>query len=196
MKQLTMLNSEDTALVNGIFNGEKICEERLVSKFRGRLKSYLVQYLGDMARAEDLAHETLLIVLQKLRNEIIAEPSKLTAYVFSTAKYVYIGWRRKKANQVELRDSMDDLVSERVDMEQVLMHGERRRHLHESIDQLSTRRDRDILSRCYILEQSKNEICAALTISPTHYDRVIYRAKTRLRSNMVRDCAIQGQMQA
>jgi hypothetical protein len=57
--------------------------------------------------------------------------------------------------------------------------------LWEALATLSQVRDRDILIRSYIYDEPKGVTCEALALTPCQYDRVISRARNRLR-----DCSI------
>jgi len=49
------------------------------------------------------------------------------------------------------------------------------------IEQLVQPRDREILHRFYLLDQDKSRVCSALELSSVHFDRVLYRARKRIR---------------
>jgi RNA polymerase sigma-70 factor (ECF subfamily) len=53
--------------------------------------------------------------------------------------------------------------------------------LENAMEQLAQPRDREILHRFYLLEEDKSVICSALDLSAAHFDRVLYRAKQRMR---------------
>jgi len=184
MQHATKTQNDDATLATGIYQGTPGYEERLFRKFSRSLVSFMMKYTGELSRAEDLSQETLLIVIKKLRANGINDPERLSAYIYATAKYVYIGWLRKKDNQVELFDDMDQLANQCTEVEHAYMQEEAAQQVQRSIQGLSVDRDRDILQRHYLLEQSKDEICAALTLSIPHYDRVISRARGRLRDSL------------
>ena len=70
------------------------------------------------------------------------------------------------------------------DIEQAVIADERRESLLENIDGLNLERDRQILLRFYMQEQTKDEICDALLLDKDHFDRVISRARKRLRERI------------
>lgn len=177
----TLTDVDDVNLAKGISQGNPRLEELFVRKYRQKLVLMLIRLTKDAARAEDLTHEALILVLQKLRSNSLNEPEKLCAYAYSTARYVYFGWLRKHDNQVELRDAMDDFPCIRREPEEEYITNENISNLRRSIGSLSVERDREILSRRYFRNQTKVEICDALYLSPTHYNRVISRARTRLK---------------
>lgn len=181
---LTKQQREDKALVAGVVSGKAGAEDRLAIKFRPMIYALLIKLTSDPVRAEDLTHETLILVLQKLRSDAVNKPEKLTSFVFSTAKFSFLGWLRKKDNQVELLENMGDLVGEHDSPEDECLSMEYSQTLETLIDQLNVPRDREILKRRYLSDQSKNEICHALALTQQHYDRVISRARLRLREQV------------
>ncbi len=179
--------SEEAQLASDISTGSSISEERLIEKYRSGLVLMLTRLTQDPYRAEDLAHDALILVINKLREDQINQPHKLTLYVYSTARYMYFGWLRKMDNQVELREALDDIASATPSVDHELLSDEQHDHLSGSINKLTVERDRQILSRFYLYEQTKPEICDALRLSVDHYDRVISRARNRLRAQVTQD---------
>jgi len=55
------------------------------------------------------------------------------------------------------------------------------RQVESIIASLPTLRDREIVKRFYLDEEDKAEICRSLGLSPLHFDRVIFRARQRMR---------------
>jgi RNA polymerase sigma-70 factor (ECF subfamily) len=45
-------------------------------------------------------------------------------------------------------------------------------------------RDREVIKRFYLDEETKDAICQSLGLSPIHFDRVIFRARQRMRALM------------
>ncbi|MBV1878981.1 MAG: sigma-70 family RNA polymerase sigma factor [Pseudomonadales bacterium] len=172
------------SLVKAISDGCPETEEQFVNIYRPSILTKLIGMTQDRARAEDITQETLIIVLQKIRNDEIREPKKLTGFVHQTAKYCYFGWLRKLENQIELREQFNDIPSTAANAENFHIDHQREKFLHLSINKMRVTRDREILSRHYIHGQSKPEICAALLLPVNSYDRVICRARLRLRENM------------
>jgi DNA-directed RNA polymerase specialized sigma24 family protein len=50
------------------------------------------------------------------------------------------------------------------------------------LEELPTQRDRMVLVRFYLDGVDKQQLCRELGLSPKHFDRVLMRARTRLRS--------------
>jgi len=49
------------------------------------------------------------------------------------------------------------------------------------LDELSIERDKDILRSFYLEEQEKQAICERLNLTSAHFDRVLFRARNRLK---------------
>ena len=46
---------------------------------------------------------------------------------------------------------------------------------------MPVKRDREILTRFYVEDQDKDEICTALNLDSLHFNRVLFRARKRFR---------------
>ena len=187
MTDATIAISEDSRRSTASLIATAISEEQLVSEYRASLNRMLRRITGDEARAEDLTHETLMLVLEKLRGEGLRDPEKLSSFVYSTARYLHLGWNRKRSNQEICSDHMDEQVDAGTDIEQAIIQEEARESLMENIGGLNLERDRQILLRFYMQEQTKDEICEALVLDKDHFDRVISRARKRLRERISAD---------
>jgi RNA polymerase sigma-70 factor (ECF subfamily) len=179
-----MTSVEDTTdemLVDAIRSGSADSEELFIKRFRRGLVIMLQQRTYDKALAEDLTQETLVTVLTRLRKTGIDNPKMLRSFVQQTAKYMLIGWLRKSVNQMETRENFDASVAETSTIEAGEIVNERRKVVRELIDSLKVHRDREILFRNYVNDQTKEGICDALSLQETHFDRVISRARARFR---------------
>ena len=168
-------------IVRRIRNGERYAESALYHRYVRGLKVMLRQRTGDEALAEDLAHDTIRIVLERLRGKGIDEPAKLSAFMQRTAVNVHIGELRRTSRRNTFADS-DRIALESDDRGgplTKLLQEESRKAIRAAIDDLTVPRDREIIRRFYLLEQDKTVICASLDLSVRHFDRVISRARKR-----------------
>ncbi|MFT7219742.1 MAG: RNA polymerase sigma factor (sigma-70 family) [Candidatus Azotimanducaceae bacterium] len=181
-------NSEDIpleVLAAEIKNGSSRAEAIFYTRFQPGVLLMLERRLGDRARAEDIAQDTLMIVLTRLRADGIDEPAKLASFVHQTAKYQFIGWLRKKENQNELLPTADDKANEDEPVEEQLHREQVRKQVRTLITEMNIARDREVLHRFYVQDQTKPVICEALDLSATHFDRVINRARGRFKKLFV-----------
>lgn len=173
--------STPATMVSRIRRGDKRAEAEFCRRYYGPVLRLLRRYTRDAARAEDITHEVLIKVLVRLRISGIDRPECLDRFVLQTAKFSWLGWLRQSDNQVELHESMEEKVELQDDTERALVSQERRDIMALLIDSLRVPRDRELLYRCYLCDESKQSICDALRLTATHFDRVISRARKRLR---------------
>lgn len=170
-------------LVTGIYKGDKNAESQLIQKYSRQVLYILEKRCGDPELARDICQETFLVLLEKFRNQMIDDPSKLAAYVQQTAVNILIASRRKDARRQTFADT--DLIDTYIDgagnpvsdLERMSI----RDSVRDSILNMKNTRDKEILYRYYIHEHDKDEICQHLGIDFRHFDKVISRARSRLR---------------
>ena len=166
-----------------IASGDRSAESELVSQYGGGLMIMLRQRTGDHQLANDLYQETFIIVIERLRRANLDEPDKLAAFLHATAKNVLIGDVRKEARRKTFASS--DIVAAAPDgrpgpSDQV-NQSEEAEIVRKLIDEMRSERDKALLLRFYIDEEDKSDICAALNLSSTHFDRVLFRARRRFK---------------
>jgi len=162
---------------------EEAAEIILYGRYHRPLLALLRRMTRDQMLAEDLAHDALIIAIQRLRKGNLETPEKLGPFLFQTARYLYIAeCRRKKSRKTDCFAELETLQMG----EPAEEHAEELQQiLWEALATLSQVRDRDILIRSYIYDEPKGVTCEALALTPCQYDRVISRARNRLR-----DCSI------
>jgi len=136
---------------------------------------------------EDLAQETLHIVIERVRARTINDPRKVFAFAAATARNLALNAARKMLRQQTVVDSqLIDELAHNLEMEQSDLSDSDDRHLAQSvadlIDELPTERDRQVIIRFYLDGTDKQVLCRELGLSPKHFDRVLMRARSRLRA--------------
>jgi len=172
-------------LVTAIGAGDNAMECEFYDRFHNQTLRYLSSYTSDQARAEDIAHDTLLKVLLHLRRSTLNKPASLGSFVRQTAKYSILEWRRLKANQEELTSSFDDSHTIAVEHDQWLARREQLATIKKFVKALPVSRDREILLRNYYYDECKSSICEALDLDSKNFDRVLSRAKKRLSKSLM-----------
>lgn len=164
--------------------GDRAAEAALVERYSKGLLSLMRVRVKDNHLAEDLHQETFRIVIERLRDTGINDPSKLPHFINRTAINLYIGHLRKEDRRKTTANS--DLVDSQLDTGltpiQKVMNNQGSRLVGELLGELATPRDQEILKRFYIFEETKESICASLDLSPAHFNRVISRARKRFQS--------------
>jgi RNA polymerase sigma factor (sigma-70 family) len=137
--------------------------------------------------AEDLTQETLHIVVERVRARTIDDPRKVFAFAAATARNLALNAARKVLRQQTVVDSeLIDELAQNLEMEQNDLSDADDRQLAEAVlsllDELPTERDRQLLVRFYLEGVDKRQLCRELGLSPKHFDRVLMRARSRLRT--------------
>jgi len=172
-----------TAIVSGIAKGDKKAEASLAARYRQPLLYLLEKRTGDRDHAMDLCQETFRILIEKLRNKPLQEPEKLAAYMQSIANNLFIADIRKRNRRKTYPDIdyLENLAMDSADQYQELSLSRMGRAVRSLISELDNTRDSKILYRFYIDEVDKIQICDELDLSHRHFDKVISRARLRLR---------------
>lgn len=84
----------------------------------------------------------------------------------------------------DVRANDDEAIDEKLYREQV------RQQVRALITGMKVARDREVLHRYYVQDQAKPIICEALDLSPTHFDRVINRARNRFKQLLLQQVAV------
>lgn len=176
-------------LVARIGNGARDAEEAMVRRYGDGLLYLLKRRTRDPELALDLRQDTFRIAIEKLRSSPLDDPGRLAAYLRGVALNLWIAQQRKNIRRATDADSeaVEAAADERtggpfadVSREQL------RAAIGTLLRELGTARDREILTRLYIHEHDKDEICAALGVESTHFNRVLFRAKQRFRELLVK----------
>ncbi len=135
---------------------------------------------GDKMLAEDIAQETALIALERFAGAGLQEPEKLAAFLHQTARYLHIGHvRRAQRHMLLPGERLEEMEGSQAGPEEEVCRHEMAQQLDVLVGALRTPRDRELLTRLLICQQQKHEVCDALELSASHFDRVCHRAKAR-----------------
>src|SRR5277367_6169038 len=167
-------------LVRRIQRGDESGMEDLYRIFARGIRFYLCRQLGPQ-ELDDKIHDTFLIVVQAIRRGEIREPERLMGFVRTVV-------RRQVAAHIDQvvhnrREQINLNVSVRVadrrrNPEQSAAFRQKTQFMLDVLKQLSDR-DRAILTRFYLHEQSQEQICADMSLTETQFRLLKSRAKAR-----------------
>lgn len=171
------------ALVDRIRAGDRTAEQELFDRYSRGLLLLLTAKTRDRELAKDLRQDTFVIAIEKLRGDGLDEPDKLAAYLSGIARNLVIGdlrkkMRRKTSSDTEFIAYCADDAPNQLDQ---MTSAEAARHVRTLLHELPVQRDRDLLTRFYVYEQDKKQICRDLDLDSLHFNRVLFRAKKRFR---------------
>lgn len=205
--QVVPLHKQDSALqeeariaatiVQGIRAGDEAAESRLVERYSDGLRFLLLRRTRDDERARDLLQDTLYIAISKLREIDLDNPERLAGYLRGIAIRVALNAGRRQqrepyAMEVDAVGQIPDREPKQFDH---VAREQTRAAVHKLLQSMPMKRDREILTRFYVQDQDKEEICHALDLDSLHFNRVLFRAKNRFRK-LLESSATMGDLAA
>jgi len=146
------------------------------------LRAQLTRVTGNMELASDLLHDAVVTALQKLRAGEIRDPTNLDDYVYRVALNHFRNYRRKDKSHLENSEDpaepADETESRLVTDVEVAQWS---RLVKQVLQEVRLVRDRELLVRFYLQEESKEDLCRAFGLTDLHFNRVIHRARDRFR---------------
>jgi RNA polymerase sigma-70 factor (ECF subfamily) len=150
------------------------------------LRALIMRRVRDPQLAADILQDAAVTTLEKLRAGEIAQPTGIGGYVYRVALNHLRNHRRKDRTAVSSSADLESLPNhDDPDMEEI----DRARWAaatRQMLEELPTARDRDLLTRFYLHDETKEAICASLGLSDEHFNRVIFRARNRFRAILER----------
>jgi RNA polymerase sigma-70 factor (ECF subfamily) len=167
-------------LVMRIQRGEDSGMEDLYRLFSRGVRYHLCRQLG-VQELDDKVHDTFLIVVQAIRRGDLREPERLMGFVRTVV-------RRQVAAHIDQvvhsrREELHLDVGVRIvdrgrNPEQNMAFKQKVDFMLEILGQLNER-DRDILTRFYLHEETQEQICQEMTLTETQFRLLKSRAKAR-----------------
>lgn len=152
------------------------------------LLALILRRARDPELAADILQDAAVTTLEKLRRDEIAQPENVGGYLYRVAINHLRNLRRMHPTaqcmvdvpEEELAVPQDDPEWDNVGRLQWAQ--EARRLLQE----MPAARDREVLARFYLHDEPKEAICQDLRLTGEHFNRVIFRARNRLRELLER----------
>ena len=169
-------------MVERIRDGERVALEELYGIFARGVRFYLCRHLGPRD-LEDRIHDTFLIVVQAIRRGDLREPGRLLGFIRTVVRRqvaTYIDQSvQDRRDQAELDVTVPRVEDHRASPEEKAIESQQARVVRTLLEELPER-DREVLRRFYILEQSQEQICRDMQLTETQYRLMKSRAKNRL----------------
>lgn len=180
---LSPVDFDNEQLVEHIKNGHKQAENQLVERYWRSLYFILTRRAQDPDLAADIAQDTFVVVLQHVRNNALKNPAALSAYIRNTGVNLLIAHFRKEARR-DTKSNSDMTIKvpdDSPDLYRLLYGKDAIKLVRQVIDEMNVPRDRDLLTQYYLYEKDKSEICTLLDLGADNFDKVLYRARARLK---------------
>jgi RNA polymerase sigma-70 factor (ECF subfamily) len=154
-------------------------EGELYSRFARRVRLYGLRHLRAEDAAHDLAHDTMLLTLRKLRAGEVREPDRIASFVLGVARMLVRERHRNRSRETPLDDGTGSgLMYEPVQPDQLAAD-----LLKKCLEALAER-ERSILLLTYFAEQTAASIAQSLGIEAGNVRVIRHRGMTILRDCM------------
>jgi RNA polymerase sigma-70 factor, ECF subfamily len=167
-------------LVEKIQVGDPEGMAELYRVFSRGIRFYLCRQLGAQ-ELDDKVHDTFLIVVQAIQRGELREPARLMGFVRTivrrqVAAYIEAAVQTRR-DVTEIESGVSVIDAKRNPEEKVI--GKQEVALMADILRNMPERDRDILTRFYLHEQSQEEICEGMNLTDTQFRLLKSRAKAK-----------------
>jgi RNA polymerase sigma-70 factor (ECF subfamily) len=170
----------DASIVARVAEGDLAAEDAFVRKYQRGVRVLVRRHCRpNDPIAEDLVQDVLTRVLERLRAGAIRDASALPSYVQATVAHATSAEFRSRRS-IEASETLDQIAGDDAPEAQ-LSASQLRQLVATLLERLPVPRDREVLSRFYLQEQDKADVCRALGIDSEHFHRVVHRARGRFR---------------
>jgi RNA polymerase sigma-70 factor (ECF subfamily) len=169
------------ALVEQIRADDPAGLEQLYKVFTTGIRFYLCRQLGPQD-LDDKVHDAFLTITQSIRRGALREPERLMGYVRTIIRRQVAGYIGTvvdaRRNYVDLDTSWALLRDHQPDPERQVID---RQNMDVAMRVLNSlpQRDREVLVRFYLKEQTPRQICRDMVLTETQFRLVKSRAKAR-----------------
>ena len=171
-------------LVALVKQGDRAAETEMVERYSRGLRFLLRRKTRDNNLTEDFLQETWAIALVKIRDNGLDNPERLAGYLCGIANNLALGEMRRVSRQrTAVNSEIVALIPD--ESSNPFRHASRAEVCNQVrglLNDLKKERDREILKRFYVREEDKDSICKRLDVDSIHFNRVLYRARQRLKS--------------
>jgi RNA polymerase sigma factor (sigma-70 family) len=167
-------------MVEGVTACDVEATTELAATFEPGLKRFLTRQIG-AGDAEDLTQQVLLEAIEALRAGRLDDPDRLAGYIRAIARNKV--FERIRTYQLNRERFVNDglalpIAAASQGPEELAVTKERVKMAREVLRSMNAR-DREVLSRFYLLEQSRDQICAEMNLTATQFRLLKSRAKAR-----------------
>jgi RNA polymerase sigma-70 factor (ECF subfamily) len=167
-------------LVDRVRDGDDDGLAELYRLFSRGIRYYLCRQLG-IQELDDKVHDTFVVVVQAIQRGELREPERLMGFVRTIVRRQVAAHIDKvvqsRREEVDL-DSGQRVADPRRTPEESAMSHERKDLIQRVLSELSDK-DREVLTRFYLDEQSQEQICDEMNLTDTQFRLLKSRAKAR-----------------
>lgn len=170
----------DYDYVRRLTEGDPVTENEFAAYFGELLFLKLRSRLRSRQLIEDVAQETLLRVMQVLRQKGgVEQPERFGAFVNSVCNNVLLELSRKERDHDSL-DAVAELRDHTVDLDAPLISRQCKKDVEAVFGELSPR-DREVLRAVFLEEEERSEVCKRFKVEPDNLRLLLHRARLRFK---------------
>lgn len=178
--EATPSSSRWVELVERIRSGDPAGMEQLYAIFSRGVRFYLCRQIGP-EELDDRVHDTFLIVVQAIQRGELREPERLMGFVRTVVRRQVAAYIERavqtRRGQTELHPGLP-ISDSRSNPEQEFLARQKVEIMLKVLQSVS-HRDREILTRFYLLGQTQQQICREMKLTDTQFRLLKSRAKAR-----------------
>jgi RNA polymerase sigma-70 factor, ECF subfamily len=168
------------SLVGRIKGGDQGAMTELYALLSRGIRFYLCRQLGPQ-ELDDKVHDTFLIVVNAIRRGDLREPERLMGFVRTivrrqVAAYIDDAVQTRR-EQTDIEAGVVVIDAKRNPEEKAI--GKQHEDLMIQVLRSMSSRDREVLTRFYLHEQTQEQICADMDLTETQFRLLKSRAKAR-----------------
>jgi RNA polymerase sigma-70 factor (ECF subfamily) len=162
---------------------DRAAVEALIAKHYTGLRLLIQRRVGDAEAAADILNQAACTAWEKWQTGQVRRPEEIGGYIFQVAMNLLRNRRRKVAERADRRVDSEVLGHLPADADQTDRWLEKKiaARVKRMLQELNSPRDREILVRFYLREEEKDAICRDLALAPDQFDKVLHRARARLK---------------
>lgn len=177
-------------LAKRIASGDHRAEVELVETYQKSLSFILHRKFWNQPFIDDVLQEAFAAVINSLRSGKLREHKALQSFLRQTAFNIgYNFLRNEYKHRAADLDSIPQIPDINANLYGDIEREDLLAHVRKIIDELPIERDRQVLVRYYYEDEDKSRICEHEGLSNEHFDRVLYRAKQRLKALLQKQTA-------
>ena len=160
---------------------DRAAVEALITRDYPGLRLLIQRRVGDAEVAADILNQAACTAWEKWQTGQVRRPEQIGGYIFQVAMNLLRNRRRKVAERVDRRvepDVLDQLPADATDR---WLESKIAARVKRILQDLPSARDRELLVRFYLQEEEKDAICRDLALAPDQFDKVLHRARARLK---------------
>jgi RNA polymerase sigma-70 factor (ECF subfamily) len=183
----------DDAYLENLRNGDRRTEEHFVHYFSELIHLKLRSRLNSRDAIEDVRQETFARVFTLLRGkEGVRNASALGALVNSICNHVLLEHYRSHSKSEAMEDASEvDIQSEETDVLDGMMSEETQKTVRQILKKLGDR-DRQLLTKVFLEERDKDEVCEELGVDREYLRVLLFRAKLSFKSSYMKQRGSSG----